>query len=238
MRRVCLHGFTGTPAVWDPVAPGAGLALSGHAPALPVLPGWCFADEVARLAAAIDATGTTPVHLIGYSLGGRLALHLALSRPDLVARLSLISAHPGLDDHDADARAQRRAADEAWSALLERHGIAAFVSAWEEQPLWHSQRALPPAALAAQRSARLSHDPAQLAAALRALGLAAMPGTWPRLSRLSVPTTFITGSLDTRYTDLSRRAAQLIPGARTTVIPGAGHNLVLERPHDMRRILS
>ena len=238
MRTVCLHGFTGTAAAWDQVAPGTGLAISGHAPELPVPPGWCFGDEVARLAGAIEAAGPTPVHLVGYSLGGRLALSLALARPDLIARLSLISTHPGLDDGDARGRSERRAADQSWCGLLERHGIAAFVSAWEEQPLWHSQRRLPPAVLAAQRSARLAHDPAQLAAAMRALGLAAMPSTWPRLPALARPTTFITGSLDPRYTELSCRAARLIAGARTTVIEDAGHNLVLERPHDLRRILS
>ena len=120
---VLLHGFTGAPDVWDPVTaclggPTVAETLAGHHADL-LEPGG-FADEVLRLRARL--AGRAPVHLVGYSMGARLALALSLAAPAWVRRLTLIGVNPGLED-DA-ARAARVAADEAWARLLETEGIA------------------------------------------------------------------------------------------------------------------
>jgi len=233
VRAVALHGFTGRPGHWRAVVDAIEPALAGHSPDRPVPAGWRFADEVSRIGAEITALDQ-PVHLLGYSMGGRLALAVAARFP--LARLSLVGAHPGLEE-DA-ARAERRARDETWCSLLEERGIEAFARAWEDQPMWRSQLALPAAVRERQRAERMAHDPRQLAAALRALGLGAMPSQWADLASLSVPVDLIAGALDPIYVDLARRMAARIPRARVTVIDGAGHNVLLERPDALRAALT
>jgi 2-succinyl-6-hydroxy-2,4-cyclohexadiene-1-carboxylate synthase len=230
---IALHGFTGRADAWTEVAPHAtGLALIGHAPDLPVPPAWTFEREVDRIAALLSA----PVHLAGYSMGGRVALAVACRWPARVARLTLVAAHPG--PGDAAAAAERRDADEKWCALLEAQGIAAFVAAWQEQPMWRTQSALPFAVRERQRLSRLAHAPEQLAAALRALGPGAMPSCWPHLSSLPMPVDWVAGEADDKYAELARRAAALCPRGRAIVIAGAGHNVLLERPDALSRALA
>jgi len=232
---LALHGFTGRPGQWSGIAAGAvEPALSGHAPDVAVPTGWRFADEVDRVARAARSLGE-PVHLLGYSMGGRIALAVAACEP-AVARLTLVGAHPGLEDEAA--RAERRARDETWCALLEERGIEAFARAWEDQPMWASQAALPAGLRERQRADRMSHDPHQLAAALRALGLGAMPPLWGVLEGIRVPVELVAGALDSTYRDLAHRMAARIPGARVSFIDGAGHNPLIERPGALATQLS
>lgn len=221
MTTVLLHGFTGDPRVFDALA--ARLEgrvvrprLPGHGPAPEPVRPWLV--EVAGLAAWLEAEGVRDAHLVGYSLGGRLGWHL-LHRDDLFRRATLIGAHPGLPD--ADARAARREADRAWIEQLESDGLDPFVDAWESLDLWSSQRDLPPAELAAQRAIRRSHTAAGLAGALRHLGLGQMPPAPPP----RVPVQLVVGDLDARH----RAIAESLPHP-TTVVPGVGHNVVLEAP--------
>ncbi len=229
--RYTLHGFTGRADAWDAVPDPGGsstaLSLIGHAPGLPVPPGWTFEREVERI---IELLPEVPVHLAGYSMGGRVAVAVAARAPARVARLTVVSSHPGLDP---DAAAARRAGDEKWCALLEEQGVAAFAAAWEAQPLWASQARLPDEVRDAQRRARLAHDPIQLAAALRALGTGAMPDLWPLLGELPMPVDWIAGALDLPYADLARRAAAGIRRGLAHIIPDAGHNVLLERPAEL-----
>jgi 2-succinyl-6-hydroxy-2,4-cyclohexadiene-1-carboxylate synthase len=222
---VALHGFTGRPGHWSPVLRAAEPALSGHAAGLPVPAGWCFDEEVTRIGAEITALGE-PVHLLGYSMGARLALAVATRQP--VARLTLVGVNPGLEEEAA--RADRRARDEVWCRLLEERGIEAFARAWEDQPMWASQAALPAEVRARQRAERTAHDPRALSAALRALGLGAMPPLWGALATLGAPVDLVAGALDPTYAGIARRMAARLPRARVTVVDGAGHNVLLERP--------
>ncbi len=238
---VTLHGFTGRAGGWGgvlpatPAAAGTGLALIGHAPDLPVPPGWSFEREVDRIAQLLAAGPRGPIHLAGYSMGGRVALAVAVRCPERVAHLTIVSSHPGLAD--AEAARERRAADEQWCALLESAGIAAFVAAWEALPMWRSQGGLPAELRERQRRERLAHSPQGLAAALRALGLGAMPSQWHHLPALSMPVDWVAGGLDEKYAEVARSAAAQCRRGRAIVIPDAGHNVILERPDQLSRAL-
>jgi 2-succinyl-6-hydroxy-2,4-cyclohexadiene-1-carboxylate synthase len=223
-----LHGMTGAPSSWDDVA-----ALVGGGVAEPILghaPGLCrestFAAEIERLIARLAPLA--PVHLVGYSMGARLALGLLAGAPGLFSRATLIGVHPGLAE--PGERAERIAADERWARLLETEGIAAFVAAWEAQPLFATQAQLPAEVRERHRRRRLAHDPRGLAAAFRALGLGAMPDLWPALPALAMPVTFVAGEIDRKFRAIATRAVARASRADIRLVPGAGHDVVLEAP--------
>jgi 2-succinyl-6-hydroxy-2,4-cyclohexadiene-1-carboxylate synthase len=240
---VLLHGFTGSPLSWAAVAralPAGGAvvapSLPGHHPELPVARG--FAANVERMAeilAEILADLAQPCHLVGYSLGARVALGLALGHGHLVARLTLIGGHPGLSS-EAE-RARRRAADQAWIACLRERGTGEFARAWQAQPLFDSQ-ASHPAAMREQHAIRAAHDPAALAKSLEHMGLGVMPDHGARVAGLAMPVTLVSGALDDRFTALARDLAARIPIASHRVIAGCGHNPLLERPDELAALLA
>jgi 2-succinyl-6-hydroxy-2,4-cyclohexadiene-1-carboxylate synthase len=233
MTVALLHGFTGRgesfAAVTDELA-GEGIAvdapaLLGHGADDAAVDS--FESEVDRLARHLgDRAGS--YDLVGYSLGARLGLGLLVRHPGLFRSATLISVQPGL--REEAARAGRRDADERWCALLESEGLAAFVAAWERLPLFETQSTVSERALVRQRTERLSHDPLGLARSLRTCGLGVMPPYWDRLAAISVPTTLIVGDRDAKFVAIAREMSALMPRARLVVIPGAGHNVVLERP--------
>jgi 2-succinyl-6-hydroxy-2,4-cyclohexadiene-1-carboxylate synthase len=252
---VLLHGFTGAPGSWAPVLqrlPAGRRTLTptllGHAqpPAggaatlLPATSSWH--DEVERLAADIRrASPEPPVHLAGYSLGGRVALGIAARHPALVDRLTLIGASPGIAD--PGEREARRRADEARARLLETRGLGAFLDAWEAEPIFESQRALPAQVRARHRALRAAHDAEGLAASLRVLGQAAMPDLWPTLPALPMPVELVVGEADARLRQIAARMLALLPTngrtePRLIVVPGSGHDVGLERPDALAEILA
>jgi 2-succinyl-6-hydroxy-2,4-cyclohexadiene-1-carboxylate synthase len=237
-----LHGFTGSPASFDAV-----MALLGSSDAATLAPALLghhgaqrdgdvrsFEGEVDRLARLL-AERAPRWHLVGYSLGGRVALGLLVRHPSLFESALLVGAQPGLDDEAA--RAGRRAADAEWCRLLDARGIEPFVDAWQAQPLFATQRGLPPAVLDARRAERLGHDARGLLRCLEVLGLGAMPSYWGALDRLTVPTTLMVGELDPKFTEIAERMRARMRAASIEVVPGAGHDVVLERPDAVARAL-
>lgn len=247
-RVLLLHGFTGSPASWDPVIELLGEDTEVLAP--PLLghdlqtvdellhsPPASFEEEA--FAAFVELTtrfGNAPVHLAGYSLGARVALMMMATAPQRFISATLIGVNPGLVD-DSE-RAERRTADAKWIELLEQ-GIEPFVDAWEKLPLWASQARLPDDVRAAQRAARLRHDPRGLALSLRVTGLGEMPNLRPRLPDIDVPVTLMAGGEDPKFRSLAEESSALLPRSRVVVVPDAGHNLLLERPeavaHELNR---
>jgi 2-succinyl-6-hydroxy-2,4-cyclohexadiene-1-carboxylate synthase len=183
---------------------------------------------VATLAGVRAIHGRTAGALIGYSMGGRLALHFARRHPELVDRLVLESASPGLES-DPERRA-RRAADEMLALMLERDGLEAFVRSWEALPLFASQQALSPEQRAQLHGERLSNDARSLAASLRAVGTGVLPSLWSDLDGIQMPVLIVVGGLDAKFNDIGRRMADRLPHATLRVIEGAGHKVHLERP--------
>jgi 2-succinyl-6-hydroxy-2,4-cyclohexadiene-1-carboxylate synthase len=227
----------GLRAAGGPGRSPAGKALPGHHPGSPVVPG--FEANVDAMARALEAAGLVGCDLVGYSLGGRAALGLALRHPHLAATLTVIGAHPGLD-HDQERR-RRIEQDRAWIALLRERGLAAFLAAWEQQPLFATQQRLGAAALAEQQRIRAHHDPEALAQSLEHMGLGAMPAYGPRLAELAMPVTWIAGALDEKFSGVARAAAEQLVQAgrdvRLALVPGSGHNVPLEQPAALAALL-
>jgi 2-succinyl-6-hydroxy-2,4-cyclohexadiene-1-carboxylate synthase len=241
---VLLHGFTGSVQNWASLR--AALAdhfhtiavdLPGHGQtSAPVDPARYHmqksADDLAALLAQVTPGA---VNVLGYSMGGRLALYFALAHPEQVQRLILESASPGLAD--AEARRQRIAQDEALARRIEDQGIDSFVDFWEEIPLFASQQRLPEEVRDRLRRQRLQNHPLGLANSLRGMGTGAQPSLWAQLGELQVPVHLIAGGLDEKFVEINRRMLERIPGATLDLIDDAGHTIHLEAPDRFQEIL-
>jgi 2-succinyl-6-hydroxy-2,4-cyclohexadiene-1-carboxylate synthase len=224
---VLLHGFTHTGASWDRV--GAALA-ERYRPLAPDIRGHGSASgvEPVSLDAVIgDLESLAPptFTLAGYSMGGRIALHVALARPERLDRLVLIGASPGLAD--PAERSARRVSDEQLADEIERSTIEAFAQRWAQTPVLAG---LPADVAAAVHADRLRSTPAGLARGLRGLGTGALPPLWDRLGELRTPVTLIVGERDEKFRGIATQMARVLPDARVEVVAGAGHAVHLEAP--------
>ncbi len=233
---VLLHGFGGTRRAWDGVVAlldgeryrPLSLDLPGHGVAADAPRPLSFAGCVAHVLAASPARFT----LCGYSLGGRVALHVALAAPERVTRLVLVSANPGIED--GAERAARRRSDHALAEDLERRPYQEFIERWRTQPLFADD---PPEVGALARADQRRNRPDALAAVLRGLGTGEMQPLWPCLPELAMPVTVVVGARDAKFLALGRRAVELLPAGELRVVPG-GHGLPLESPADVARALA
>jgi 2-succinyl-6-hydroxy-2,4-cyclohexadiene-1-carboxylate synthase len=176
----------------------------------------------------VTRAGDWPTDLVGYSMGGRLALHFAAAFPARVRRLVLESASPGLATEEE--RRDRRASDEALASKMLAEGLEGFVDDWEAQPLFESRASLDATERERQRALRLRNDAPSLAACLRGLGTGSLPSLWGRLPALDIPTLLVVGGRDTKFVELARSMASALPDARVVEVAGAGHTVHLERP--------
>jgi len=225
-RIVLAHGFTQTAASWEtfavllaarmPTATIVAVDLPGHGTAGALCADlWESADHLVRHGGRAT--------YVGYSMGGRVALHAALAHPASVERLILIGATAGIDD--ANERLARRTSDEALATHIEAVGVEAFIDEWLANPLFAR---LTPAT--DQRADRLRNTAAGLASSLRATGTGAQEPLWERLTTLDVPTLTVAGTADAKFSEIGRRLRDTIPGAQFEQIEGAGHSVHLERP--------
>jgi len=226
VRLLLLHGFTATGRSWDPVRARLDAGQYGEvlAPDLRAAP---FGEVVERL------RQDRPYVLCGYSMGGRLALHLALAQPQLVTGLVLVSTTAGVED--PLERAERRASDNALAGRILRYGVPAFAEEWARTPLFAGQ---PDHVRALAQQDRMRRTAADLAAVLRLLGTGSMTPVWNRLNELTMPATVVAGEHDAKFRALGARLASALPGARPLVVaPGAGHAVHLEAPDLVARAL-
>jgi 2-succinyl-6-hydroxy-2,4-cyclohexadiene-1-carboxylate synthase len=240
IRVLALHGFTGAPESFAGLSTASRRlellcpALCGHGPS-PALDAHDFSGELARLAAWVRARSNEPLPVLGYSLGARVALGLCLTYPELFSRAVLIGVHPGIADDQE--RSERVRWEESLIRLLETQGLEAFLSEWERLPLFDSQARLSLEAREAQRRVRRSHDAAGLGHALRVLGTGQMPDYFPQLGRLSLPVSLIVGENDHKFRSLAERALTRLPRGKLTVLPGSGHNPLLETPASLVHVV-
>ncbi|MCE7985447.1 MAG: 2-succinyl-6-hydroxy-2,4-cyclohexadiene-1-carboxylate synthase [Caldilinea sp. CFX5] len=234
---VLLHGFMGSTKSWTAHRPVFAtyyrtvvVDLLGHgqteAPADPAR--YTIGHSASDLAGLLTTIAPGPLNLLGYSMGGRLALYFAIHYPYLVQRLILESASPGLAD--GAAQQERIRSDEQLATDIETQGMAAFVARWEALPLFASQQALPTATQSMLHEQRLRNRPHGLANSLRGMGAGAQPSLWEQLSALSVPTLLLAGALDQKFKVIAEQMRTYLPKATVAIIPEAGHTIHLEQP--------
>ncbi|MEY2421692.1 MAG: 2-succinyl-6-hydroxy-2,4-cyclohexadiene-carboxylate synthase [Acidimicrobiaceae bacterium] len=230
-RVVLVHGFSQNRNCWGPIATDLArdhevvrVDAPGHGRSSPFYAGL---RTGARLIADQGGTAT----YVGYSMGARFVLHLALANPELVQRLVLIGATAGIDD--PDARAERKKNDEAMALRLERDGLEPFLDAWLAQPLF--------AGLSDEmqfRAERLENTVDGLAESLRQAGTGSQDPLWDRLARIDVPTLVVAGADDTKFSAEARRLVDAIgANASVAIVEGAGHAAHLERPDEVLVVL-
>jgi len=232
---VLLHGFGGTHRMWDGVAERLdaerysplALDLPGHGEAAEAERPITFAGCVEHVLARAPALFT----LGGYSLGGRVALHVALAAPQRVARLVLIASSAGIDD-DAE-RAERRCADAELAARLERGRFEEFIERWGRQELFADD---PPDVRRLAEEDQRRNRPTALAAVLRGIGAGEMDPLWGRLAELEMPAAVVVGDRDAKFQVLGRRLVALLGDAELALVAG-GHRLALENPAEVARAL-
>jgi 2-succinyl-6-hydroxy-2,4-cyclohexadiene-1-carboxylate synthase len=225
---VLLHGFGGTRRTWDGVA--ARLSPERYLPRALDLPGHGQANDSERpitfagCVAQVLARSPERFALCGYSLGGRVALHLALTAPERVARLVLVACTAGIaDPHE---RAGRRQADHALADELERVPFETFIERWRKQPLFADD---PPEVGSLARSDQRRNRPDALAAVLRGIGTGEMEPLWRRLGELRMPVSVVVGDRDQKFRALGKRMVGAFPDGELIVLHG-GHRLSLENP--------
>jgi 2-succinyl-6-hydroxy-2,4-cyclohexadiene-1-carboxylate synthase len=248
-RLIALHGFAGHPDDFSDLRAALSTVeflspwLPGHGPnrfaetasgdfASEVLGWWqTFTGSLVP----VPATEALP-WLLGYSLGGRLALELALSLPGQFAGLILIGTHPGLTSEEA--RAERRDSDARWVDLLRSAPMNVFFAAWDAQPLLSSRtQRLAPVARSALAERRSCHQADGLAESLQRLGTGAMPDQRPRLPSLRLPVLLLHGEEDAKFATFHAEMARLLPRATRREVPQSGHAVPLENPADLAEII-
>ena len=232
---VLLHGFTHTGASWDPVVAALGESYRALAPDIRGHGTASGRTPVTLEAVLEDVAGLAPERftLVGYSMGGRIALHAALALSGRVHRLVLIGASPGLADRGE--REGRRAADEELAESIERSSIEEFARRWAQTPVLAGQ---PPDVLAAVHADRLRNEPAGLARALRGLGTGALPSLWDRLGEVSMPVALVVGERDKKFTAIAAQMASTLPDAEVILVSGAGHAVHLEAPAAVAAVIA
>jgi 2-succinyl-6-hydroxy-2,4-cyclohexadiene-1-carboxylate synthase len=241
---VLLHGFTGDAAGWEPhVAYFArhfcvlAIDLLGHgssdAPA--DSDRYHMERSTADLLAVLDRLGLSRASVLGYSMGGRLALCLTATAPERVSALVLESASPGV--RDPVERQARSARDGRLADSIERDGVPVFVDHWERLPIFATQAGLPADVRASVRATRLRHTAHGLANSLRGMGQGVQPPMHDHLPQLRIPTLLVVGALDAPYCALGAEMSRMITGARLVIVREAGHAVHLEQPERFRRFV-
>ncbi len=240
-----LHGFTGRGADWGAFLPAVRAAgqgtvvvdLLGHgrsdAPRDPDR--HAVERQSADVATILRGLDAAPAVVVAYSMGARIALRMAVAQPDVVSGLVLESPSAGIAD-PAD-RATRLAADRALADRLEHDGLAAFLRAWEANPLFAGEHRLSAARRDRIHRARARNRVEGLAASLRGAGPGSMEPLHDRLFGIAAPTLVIAGGLDPVGLGRARAVADAIPSARLVALPNHGHAPHRESPAQFRRLL-
>ena len=228
---LAIHGFTGSGSDWAPIAERLSAKVvapdvlgHGDSPAPEGFEQYRIHAVAKQCASWCDTERDWVV--MGYSMGGRVALRIALLMGARLRGLVLISASPGIES--PAARAERMAQDQALAGQIEALGMEWFQSHWSEQPIIRTQQQIPDAIRDAMEQRRRENRAIGLAGSLRGMGQGAVEPVWSALSEIDVPTLVISGEEDARYTEIAQRTVSQIKGATHVSIEGAGHCTHLE----------
>ena len=237
-RVLALHGFTGSGADFGPLVRGCSGAVSFLAPDLPGHgayrapgPSFFYGFDAARavVRATREHAGWLRPSLLGYSMGARVALDLAVASPEAVSSLILIGGRPGLEA--AEEREARMQADECLAEELERDGVQGFLQRWQAQPLIASQARIGEPYRGEMLLRRQRADGLGWARSLRALGTGAMEPLWGKLGTLTCPVLLVVGEEDQKFLAIAEQMHALMPSSELVVIAGeVGHAAHLEDP--------
>ncbi len=229
-----LHGFTGSGADFAPWFAELSDTLSWEAPDLPghgSLAG-AMASELASMDAcnamlrARIESASRPVIVVGYSLGGRVALNFASQFSHLIAGLVLIGANPGL--RDEGLRQERLRWEQELCERLRRDGVQAFMNYWQALPIIETQKRIPENVWHRMQERRLISNAEGLIQSIRTMGTGRMTALWENLRGLNCPVLYCAGQEDEKYCAIGREVAELVPQGQFVSVPGAGHAAHLE----------
>ncbi|RFU63646.1 2-succinyl-6-hydroxy-2,4-cyclohexadiene-1-carboxylate synthase [Peribacillus saganii] len=184
----------------------------------------------------IEYLGHKSVHLLGYSMGGRLGLTFACIYPEKVKTLILESTSPGL--RTAEEREARKLQDSKLAERIKKDGLEAFVDYWENTPLFSSQKILPINKRKSIRSGRLENSVTGLSNSLLGMGTGSQPSWWSQLKELDKPVLLITGEADKKFSDIGYAMKEVLPYCELQIFKGAGHALHVEEPEKFGKIIS
>lgn len=214
---------------------GVAVDLPGHGVSVGLPPeSYTFEGAARAVIAVLDELEIGRTTVVGYSMGGRLALYLALRHSERCSGLFLESASPGL--RSEAERSKRRAADEERASRLEAGNFKEFVREWYRQPLFASL-ARDEERLERMIAVRLKNDPMELARSLRGMGSGSQPSLWEELAGLRVPALAVAGGLDEKFVGITRRMADHGPRMRVAAVSGAGHTVRAEVPEAYATLL-
>jgi 2-succinyl-6-hydroxy-2,4-cyclohexadiene-1-carboxylate synthase len=240
---VMLHGFTGSTCTWELIARQltgfrvVAIDCIGHGKTdSPVdLSLYEMNSQVEVLEEVCRQLQLDCFTLVGYSMGGRIALSYAVKYPDRIKTLILESASPGLKSEEE--RVLRRQADNLLADKIERNGIESFVDAWENIPLFASQKRLPLSVQQEIRKERLQQRALGLANSLRGMGTGMMPPLWRMLGEMQMPVILITGELDVKFMNIAREMTALNKKAQHLTVNDVGHAIHVENPPEFATII-
>ncbi|WP_339254841.1 2-succinyl-6-hydroxy-2,4-cyclohexadiene-1-carboxylate synthase [Sporosarcina sp. FSL W8-0480] len=234
---IFLHGFTGSTATWREVLEQfkgsyktIAIDLTGHGKTtIPENPErYSMEEQIEDLNELIDELSIQSFYLVGYSMGGRIALGYTIKYPERVRALILESASPGLKEQVE--REQRRIADALLAKKIIENGIPSFVDKWENIPLFESQKSLPEKKREEVRTERLQQSAIGLANSLLGIGTGSQKSYWDSLQKLKEPVYLITGELDSKFVGIAREMKNLVEKCRHSVVPNVGHAIHVENP--------
>ncbi len=229
-RLVLAHGFTQNGDCWGELPERLAsqfevvlVDLPGHGRS-----GHDEADlwQAARLLGQVGG----PATYVGYSMGGRTALHLALQSPALIQGLVLIGVTAGIEG--AEERMARIEADHALADRLGELGLDNFLDEWLAKPLFAGLDDV-----SAARQARLTNRVEGLQQSLRYCGTGTQEPLWPRLAEIAAAALVIAGEEDKKFTELGQRLAAELPAAEFTTVPGS-HAVHLQAPTQVAELIS
>lgn len=231
-----LHGFTGSPAVWDPVIAHENVPvfrpfLVGHGPDPVYVSSW--KEEITRIALLMRQKSSKH-RLIGYSFGARVALGVAIEFPELITSLVLIGVNPGIKTEKE--RFLREKWENQWLLPLQNEELSPFLTKWTELSLFKSQKTLSKRILLRQENIRFSHSPTGLACAMQVCGLGNMPYYTNLISSLPMPVHFIVGEKDPKFRNILN-TIQMNEQSTKTIVDLVGHNVVLEAPEVLSKLV-